>query len=128
MQYRPGMSFVPRDLFAQKAAFGKVQASPKPANGVAKSDHRYRAALLQHVLAREVRDALNNEGMLLADWLEPFEETPGLSAARMGRILRGTTQATLGDIGFWTGEFPEIAKKLAIQIASMGNPDADARK
>jgi hypothetical protein len=122
--YQQGMTFEPRDMVEQKGAFGYSGSLPDPAEGVGRDDHRYRAAMVQHIMARQVRDALKLRGVRLATYLDPYREWPGFSASRMGRVLRGTQSATFADLAFWTAEFPRISEHIAKYMATWKKPEA----
>lgn len=121
-----GTRFVPRDMFAQPSAFGNVGSIPGPADGVARTDPRYRAAVVQHMLARQVKDRLALRGLSQKEFLTPMESVRGLSATRMGRVLRGTQIATFGDLAFWTSEFPDVSPPMGKFIASWANAATDS--
>jgi len=105
--------FVPREMFAQPGAFGSVHATPPAADGVEESDWRYRAAVAQHFFAHAVNENLRIRGRHRGEFLASFSETRSLSAGRMGRVLRGEQIATIADVLFWGGQFPNVLKRLS---------------
>lgn len=96
-----------------------MRALLTPADGVRDDDPRFRAANLQHVLANAV-----NEQLLLRDAGPasdyPRESVTGLSADRIRRVFRGETAATMTDITYWTGEFPEVGEALTDYVRTWG--------
>lgn len=53
--HRLGMALAPRKVVATPSAFGAVRELLAHAEGVALEDHRYRAAMMQHLMATLVR-------------------------------------------------------------------------
>lgn len=111
-------------MVAQRGAFGKVSRSIEPAEGVDPADPRYRAAILQHFLARWIRDALGIRGVTPAEFLASVPDAPGLSVDRQRRVLRGETTATYTDLAFWAGHFPFIARQMSAYLASWADADS----
>ena len=75
---------------------------PAPADGVDVEDPRYRAAVLQHQLAKEAREYLSNRGQDVA-WLASSQAGhPGVSVDRMHRMLRGETMMQIADVLLFT--------------------------
>jgi len=112
MAYRQGMTFEPRSMVEQKDAFGHVAGLLKPAAGIESSDHRYRAAMVQHVMARKIREGLKLRGQKVTTFVEELGDVPGASADRVRRLLRGETSATFADLAFWATEFPVVTKEV----------------
>ena len=124
--YRQGMTFEPRSMVAQKEAFGYTSGLPVPADGVDPSDHRYRGAMVQHILARMVREGLRHRGLNVTSFVESIGDVPGLSADRLRRVLRGETSATFADLAFFVSEFPATANQVAAYVAhwAKGAPES----
>jgi len=98
--------FKPRDAFAEPKAFAKVSSTPPPRPGIAASNARYRAAVLQHTAARAVREQLSLRGTNQKEFFAKLSHVPGLSVGRVGRLLRGEQLATLEDIALWFEHLP----------------------
>lgn len=110
-----GFAFVPRDVVAQPKAFGLAPGLLDPAEDVDVTSERYRAAMLQHVMASTARAALlKTKGIAPSVFAERFSER-GLGADRVRRIFRGETMAQLTDVMFWSAHFPDVARALAEQ-------------
>lgn len=110
---RLGMAFEPRRVVAIPSAFGRVRALLPPADGVDASDHRYRSAMVQHLIADMVHDGLRLRGVTLPQFLDAAPDLPGLSPDRQRRLLRGETGAQFADLAFWASEFPAITTAVA---------------
>ncbi|WP_157526362.1 hypothetical protein [Microbacterium oleivorans] len=106
------VGFEPRDMFAQPKAFGVVNATPSPADGVRADDWRYRAAVVQHRFSRAVNDGLKLRGRHRREFLAQYADVRSLSVGRMGRVLRGEQVATMADLAFWAEHFPEVVERL----------------
>lgn len=115
---RFGMAFEPRRLVSEPSAFGGVRELLPPAEGVAPTDHRYRAAMVQHLMATIARDEIRLAGRTLPQFLHDAGDLRGTSADRHRRIFRGETGAQYADLSFWAGHFPFIAVAAAKYIAS----------
>lgn len=101
-----GFTFVPRDLFESPRRFGKTREDLRPAKGVSILDPRFKAALLQHHLSKEIREHLSSRSKTVA-WLASSKAGhPGLSTDRMHRMLRGETMLQVADLLLFT----QIAK------------------
>lgn len=101
-----GFTFVPRDLFESPKRFGKTREDLRPAKGVSILDPRFKAALLQHHLSKEIREHLSSRSKTVA-WLASSKAGhPGLSTDRMHRMLRGETMLQVADLLLFT----QIAK------------------
>jgi hypothetical protein len=108
-----GFAFVPRELVAQPKAFGLAAGLLAPAHGVDESGERYRAAMVQHLMAVAVRgELLRSRGVTPSRYASRFEGR-GLGEDRVRRIFRGETMAQLTDIVFWTAQFPGVASAIA---------------
>lgn len=108
-----GFAFVPRDVVAQPKAFGQAHGLLEPAHGVDESSERYRAAMVQHVMAVSVRAGLlKSHGITPPTFAERFPGR-GLGADRVRRILRGETMAQLTDLMFWMKHVPEVAEAIS---------------
>lgn len=115
---RPGMAFEPRSVLSVPSAFGRVQVRLSPADGIDADDHRYRASMVQHLVASMIHHSLRLRGETLPQFLTRISETPGTSPDRVRRILRGETAMQLADLAFWSSHFPQIPGALAKHIAS----------
>lgn len=105
----PGMVFEPRSVVSMPSAFGKVHQSISPAEGIDRRDHRYRAAMIQHLVANTVHTGLRLRGQTLPQFLSTAPDIPGLSPDRQRRMLRGETAAQFADLAFWSSVFPKVA-------------------
>lgn len=103
-----GMTFEPRSVVAAPAAFGRVRNLLPPAEGVDEQDHRYRSAMVQHLIATMVHDSLLLRGVTLPQFLAAGPELPGLSPDRQRRVLRGETAAQFADLAYWSSAFPAV--------------------
>ncbi len=121
----PGMVFEPRSVVAVPSAFGRVRNLLPPAEGVDVRDHRYRAAMVQHLVADMIHDGLRLRGETLPQFLERAPGLPGLSADRQRRMLRGETGAQFADLAFWASVFPTVAVAVARYIESWVPPLSD---
>ncbi|GAA2895226.1 hypothetical protein GCM10010455_17950 [Microbacterium esteraromaticum] len=110
---RLGMAFEPRSVVAVPLAFGRVGTLLPPADGVGANDHRYRSAMVQHLIADMVHDGLRLRGVTLPQFLDAAPDLPGLSPDRQRRLLRGETGAQFADLAFWASQFPAIATAVA---------------
>ncbi|MCU4673737.1 hypothetical protein ACFQRL_14175 [Microbacterium fluvii] len=90
-------------------AFGSVAGDVPPAEGIDVTDHRYRSAIIQHRIARNVQDGLRYADKSLPRFLGDFDGQAGLSLDRQRRVLRGETSATFADLTFWAAHFPYVA-------------------
>jgi hypothetical protein len=113
MPYRPGMTFEPRSMVLRSTEFGSTQGLIRPAEGVAPQDHRYRAAMIQHILARYVNQGVRSRGLSMTTFIASVGDIPGMTADRQRRIMRGETAATFGDFAFWVAEFPKAAVEIS---------------
>lgn len=103
-----GFAFVPRTLVAQPKAFGQVLGLLEPAHDVAETGERYRAAMVQHLMAAAVRgELLATEGISPSAFAGRFAAR-GMGADRIRRIFRGETMAQLTDLVFWSTQFPAV--------------------
>lgn len=109
MGRKAGMSFEPRTMLETPSAFGAVAGDLPPAPGIDPSDHRYRSAIIQHRIARNVHDGLKYAETTLPRFLEEFDGQAGLSLDRQRRVLRGETSATFADFTFWANHFQFVA-------------------
>jgi len=124
--YRAGMTFEPRGMVEQREAFGFHSSLLRPASGVEPTDHRYRAAMVQHLMARRIREGLRLRGMNVTSFVQTIGDVPGLSADRVRRMLRGETSATFADLAFWSSEFPAVAKEIAKYVDHWTKPTEPA--
>ncbi|WP_449407129.1 hypothetical protein [Microbacterium maritypicum] len=115
---RPGMVFEPRSVVSVPSAFGKVHESIRPAEGFDRTDHRYRAATIQHMIAHMVHTQLRLRGQTLPQFLATAPDVPGFSPDRQRRMLRGETAAQFADLAFWASVFPQVAAGVAEYITS----------
>lgn len=69
--------------------FGCTSGLLQPAPGVEPNDHRYRAAMVQHLMANRVRESLKLRGHTVTSFVEALGDVPGMSADRLRRLLRG---------------------------------------
>ena len=107
-----GFAFVPRTLVAQPKAFGQVLGLLGPAHDVAETGERYRAAMVQHLMAAAVRgELLATEGISPSAFAGRFASR-GMGADRIRRIFRGETMAQLTDLVFWSTQFPAVGAVL----------------
>ena len=106
------MTFEPRSMVEQKDAFGFASGLLRPAPGVAPADHRYRAAMVQHMMARRIREGLRLRAQNVTSFVANIGDVPGMSADRVRRMLRGETSATFADLALWVTEFPDVAKEV----------------
>lgn len=115
---KASFAFVPRTQFAQPKAFGKNLRILAPAAGIDGSSPNYRAAILQHFLSFQIRDAIRATGSTLPQVLERM---PGLTGSkeRHERIFRGETMMQLADLMLWVHRFPG----LRIEIADFFKPE-----
>lgn len=123
-----GFAFVPRDVVEQPKAFGLAPGLLDPAHDVDVTSERYRAAMVQHVMAAAVRaELLKSRGITPAAFAGRFLER-GLGADRVRRIFRGETMAQITDLMFWMGHFPDVAEVVSEQTSAWFgmNKDADA--
>lgn len=125
--YKSGMSFEPRSILASPSAFGTANGDIAPAEGVEASDHRYRSAMVQHRIARNVESGLSIRGTSLPRFLEDFEGVPGLSLDRQRRVLRGETTATFADLTFWASHFPLVGLYVAQYLEQSFTPKSRAK-
>lgn len=109
---RSAFAFVPRSVLAEPQVFGKNLRVLAPAAGFTAVSPNYRAAVLQHVLSFQIRDAIRSSGRTLPQILE---EIPGMTGSkeRHERILRGETMMQLSDIMMWASRFPTIRREVA---------------
>lgn len=114
----PGMAFEPRSVVAVPSAFGRVRKALAPADGFDARDHRYRAAMVQHLVADMVHDGLRLRGQTLPQFLATVSDVPGLSPDRQRRMLRGETGAQFADLAFWSSVFPTVAVAVGKYIDS----------
>lgn len=121
------MNFEPRTLLASPTAFGKVDGDIRPAEGIAASDHRYRSALIQHRISRNVEAALSYSATSLPRFLKEFEGVPGLSLDRQRRVMRGETSATFADLTFWASHFPVVGLFVAQYLEQSFRPKSKAK-
>ena len=110
--------FEPRTMFAEPKTFAAVGSLPAPRPGVAASNAQYRAAVLQHVAARAVREQLRHRGTNQKDFFSKLSHIRGLSVGRVGRLLRGEQLATLEDIALWFEHLPEGLDRFSSYVAN----------
>lgn len=104
---RKGFSFVPRRLVNVPASFGQISGDLEPAGSLEADDPRVRAALLQHHLSNAVREYLRRDPDRDVEWFASQDAGhPGVSVARMRRMLRGETQMQLTDVTYITANVP----------------------
>lgn len=112
-----GFAFEPRTVVAQPKAFGRVRVELEPAAGISRRDPRFRAAMLQHLMAATVADEA-----LLQHAKAPSQlvagEGRGLSADRVRRVFRGETMAQITDLTYWSSRFPAVAVVLSDYLRS----------
>lgn len=113
-----GAGFEPRSLVKNRSAFGKVSSLLEPADGVDPEGPRYRAAMLQHILANAAREATSWRGTSVAAHIASAEGRDGLSADRQQRLMRGETMAQYADIAYWASHFPSVATALTLYMQS----------
>lgn len=113
-----GTAFEPRSVVRERGAFGKVSGLLEPADGIDPEGHRYRAAMMQHLLANTVREYLMYRDSSVPKHFEKAEGAEGFSADRQQRMMRGETMAQYADIAYWSAESPRVATVLAQYIAS----------
>jgi hypothetical protein len=128
LEYRPRMTFIPREMLSQPRAFGASTTLLSPASGVGAKDPRYLAALLQHVLAFRVTEQLRDAGQTRQEYLEPLNNVHGLGVDRMGRVLRGEQMATTADFAFWVTEFPSIARHVAQVVVNVWGGESASQR
>lgn len=123
-----GFAFVPRALVAQPKAFGLAAGLLAPAHGVDESGERYRAAMVQHLMAVAVRgELLRSQGVTPSRYASRFEGR-GLGEDRVRRIFRGETMAQLTDIVFWTAQFPGVASAIGEHVSDWCAKDVSAEE
>lgn len=127
MVYRSGMNFEPRSVVASPSAFGTANGDIPPAEGVAATDHRYRSAMIQHRIARNVESGLSVSETSLPRFLANFEGVPGLSLDRQRRVLRGETTATFADLTFWASHLPLVGLYVAQYLEQAFSPKSSAK-
>ncbi|WP_206348586.1 hypothetical protein [Leucobacter sp. CX169] len=98
MATRKGFTFEPRALTDAPKQFGSIKAHLRPAEGVSIADPRFQAALMQHLLANEVREYLGSHQRDVAWFASPEAGHPGVSVDRMRRMLRGETMMQVADM------------------------------
>lgn len=113
-----GMAFEPRSVVSAPSAFGRVSTPIPPAEGFDQRDHQYRAAMVQHTMARIIHNALLISEQSLPQFLAGLTHVRGMSPDRVRRMLRGETAAQLADIAFWSAQFPQVALELAVYVRS----------
>lgn len=112
------MAFEPRSVVKIPSAFGRVRNLLEPADGIDVRDHRYRSAMVQHLVADMIHDGLRLRGETLPQFLAQAPNVPGLSPDRQRRMLRGETGAQFADLAFWSSVFPTVAIAVARYIES----------
>lgn len=112
MKHRAGMTVEPRKLVATPKAFGWNSEMLPPPLGIDPRGHDYRAAILQHYLARRVREWLKSNSLSVTTFAPTVAHVPGMSADRLRRMLRGETAATFADFTFWVEKNPQIASSV----------------
>ncbi|ANG84643.1 hypothetical protein [Microbacterium aurantiacum] len=120
------MKYEPRSALSNPGGFGVLPGAIPPAADLTTSDLRYQGAVLQHAFARRVRLELVSAGKKVSSFVRDFEGDRNLDAARVRRVLRGATSATIEDFAFWGAQFPGVWRDLGLvpqQIA-----DLDARR
>ncbi|MFJ4254121.1 hypothetical protein [Microbacterium sp. NPDC090003] len=121
-----GFAFVPRELVKQPKAFGSAPGLLEPVHEVAVTSERYRAAMVQHVMASTVRaELLKSRGLTPVAFAERIAER-GLGADRVRRVFRGETMAQLTDLMFWMGHFPAVAEAISEQTGAWFGANNDA--
>lgn len=108
--------FEPRSMFAEPKTFANVSTTPAPRPGIAASNAQYRAAVLQHVAARAVREQLTHRGTNQKDFFAKHSHIRGMSVGRVGRLLRGEQLATLEDITLWFEHLPEGLERFSAYV------------
>ncbi|MGA7147187.1 MAG: hypothetical protein WBX17_01705 [Microbacterium sp.] len=116
------MAFEPRTMVASATAFGVMNGDIPPADGVDAADHRYRSAVIQHRIARNVHSGLAYRERTLPRFLQDFDGVPGLSLDRQRRVLRGETSATFADLTFWASHFRLVAVNVARYLEVFSAP------
>jgi len=115
-----GFAFEPRSMVFQPKAFGMAPGLLEPAHGVTSTDERYRAAMLQHLMAVAVKgELLKSEGISPAAFATRFDGR-GLGADRVRRIFRGETMAQLTDLMFWISQLPAVAVTISWYVDASG--------
>lgn len=105
-------------MCAQPKAFGVAAGALEPAHGLDVADERYRAAMLQHVMAVTARgELLKSQGITPATFVARFGRR-GLGADRVRRIFRGETMAQLTDVVFWTTHIPAVGLAISEWIGT----------
>lgn len=97
-----GFTFVPRELVSAPKLFGRTRTALDPARGIRREDPRFQAALLQHQLAKEIREFLTERGQTVSWLASPDAGHPGVSVDRMHRMLRGETMLQVADLLLFT--------------------------
>ena len=110
-----GFVFEPRSVIDGRKQFGQSSMSLAPAEGVALTDPRYLAALLQHRVANTVRESLLAENMSVQTFAESDDLPPGMSYDRLVRIQRGETLMQLADLLNWASRFEPVRRMLAAE-------------
>ncbi|PYD00775.1 hypothetical protein B4U78_008595 [Microbacterium esteraromaticum] len=119
-----GFAFEPRSMVFQPKAFGMAPGLLEPAHGVTPTDERYRAAMLQHLMAVAAKgELLKSEGISPAAFVARFDGR-GLGADRVRRIFRGETMAQLTDLMFWITQLPAVAVAISEYIDAPGDGDS----
>jgi hypothetical protein len=106
-----GFVFEPRSKVLHARSFGKTSQIPAPSGPV---DDRFRGAVLQHLIADAIRQALLSEGHTLRSFVnDKTEAVPAaMSYDRAVRILRGETAMPLSDLTFWVRRFPSVGDAI----------------
>lgn len=113
-----GFAFIPRGVISQPKAFGVVAGLLQPSGDHGYSDERYRAAMVQHLMAVTARQELmGGRGISPTEYVPAFPER-GLSEDRVRRVFRGETMAQLTDLAFWGGHFPAVADAISRYTAT----------
>lgn len=117
----PGPRYAPREYTDDPAAFGKAESLSWPQVTTTVERSRRRAAVLQHLYVRRIRQRLKAKRMKVAD----FAERSGSSYYRMSRLLRGEIVMRLEDIAIADLLLDEVSE-FAIEFASKKR-DGEAR-
>lgn len=122
-----GFAFVPRDVVEQPKAFGQAPGLLEPAHDVDATSERYRAAMVQHVMAATARAGLlKSRGIAPTIFAERFPDR-GLGADRVRRIFRGETMAQLTDVMFWMEHVPGVLEAISEQTSAWFGVTSDQR-
>lgn len=113
---RTGPRYEPRLLLKNPREFGK-KLEPEFVAETGENSAQISGAMVQHVFAKGIREALMERGMSLLE----LSEWTGLNYQRLTRMLRGSVVMRIDDIGIFARHLPEAFD------SSVGKYDPRAR-